>query len=98
MITEIHLGSVWYTIDDGVTTIPITVYSGSIDETVWNALPNGQVTITFYALDIVGNLGSSSVIVTKKDPGIPGPYSVLTLLILFAGIIGLVWRQKQKLN
>jgi peptide/nickel transport system substrate-binding protein len=102
-ITEINLDSFWYSLDNGVTTIPISAYTGSINENAWNALPNGDVTITFYAVDDVGNLGSSSVIVTKNTPTIgpdiiPGPYVILILMVLFAGIIGLIWRQKQKLN
>ena len=101
-VTETNLESVWYSMDDGVTNIPITTYSGTVDEATWLALPEGQVTITFYAVDTVGNIGSASVIVNKSVPAIPpgisGPYPVLILLILFTGIIGLVWRHKQKLN
>jgi ABC-type transport system substrate-binding protein len=102
-ITEIHPGAVWYTMDNGVTTIPITTYSGSINAVAWLLLPNGPVTITFYAIDAVGNIGFSSVIVNKNTPDdlppeIPGPIPFLILLIMFTGIIGLVWKQKQKLN
>lgn len=101
-ITEINLDSFWYSLDNGSTTIPITAYSGSINENAWNALPNGQVTITFYAIDTVGNLGYSSVIVDKDSPTTPsvilGPYTILILMILFAGIIGLTWKQKYYKN
>ena len=100
-ITEDHLASYWYTMEGG-TPIPITVSMGSIDEDEWNALPNGQVNITFYAIDTVGNIGFSYVIINKNaptaPPDIPGPYPILILMILLAGIIGLTWRQKQKLK
>jgi len=98
-ITEINLDYFWYSLDNGTTTISITAYSGSIDENEWNDLPYGQVTIVFYANDTVGNLGFSSVIVNKNRPkGIPGPYSVLIVMTMLLGMIGLTWKQKQKLN
>jgi hypothetical protein len=100
-VTELHLDSVWYSLDGGITNISITSYIGVIDEVAWNALPYEPVIITFYANDTAGNIGSSSVIVYKHPlitPEIPGPFVVLILIILFTGIIGLSWRQKRKLN
>ncbi|MFX1366310.1 MAG: ABC transporter substrate-binding protein [Promethearchaeota archaeon] len=97
-ITEINLDSFWYSLDNGSTTIPITTYNGRIDEDEWNDLSYGDVHITFYALDNAGNLGFSSVMIKKSKQGIPGPYTVLILLIMLAGIIGFSWKQKQKLN
>lgn len=96
-ITEPNLDTVWYTMDGGVNNVTITEYTGSVDTDLWNALPSGQVTITFYAKDTVGNIGSESVIV-NKIPGIPGPNPVLIILILGLGVIGLSWRNKRKLK
>jgi len=87
--------------DDGLTNITITSFLGVINEDAWNALSYGPITITFYANDTVGNLGSSSVIIYKQapaiPPGIPGPSSILILAIFFTGIIFLTWRQRKKL-
>jgi len=98
---DLHRDSVWYTVDNGLTNITITTFLGVINEDAWNALSYGPITITFYANDTVGNLGSSSVIVHKQapviPPGIPGPYPTLILTIIFAGIIFLTWRQRKKL-
>jgi peptide/nickel transport system substrate-binding protein len=100
-ITEDNLVSYWYTLD-GSTAIPITSTTGSINETLWNALPLGQVTITFYGLDSTGNIGFSSVIITKNappaPPDIPGPYPILIIMIVLIEIIGLTWTQKDKLK
>lgn len=100
-VTDLHLAAYWYTLEGG-TPIPITIISGSIDETAWNALPNGQVNITFYAIDYAGNLGFSYVLVNKNTPTpppeIPGPFTFLILVVLFAGIISLTWVQKRKLK
>ncbi|UCC20981.1 MAG: ABC transporter substrate-binding protein [Promethearchaeota archaeon] len=100
-ITDDHLATYWYTLEGG-TPIPTTTLSGSIDETAWNALPNGQVNITFYAIDYAGNIGFSYILVNKNaptpPPEIPGAYTLLILMILFAGIISLTWVQKRKLK
>ena len=96
-ITEPNLDTVWYTMDGGVNNITITEYTGTVDNDLWNALPNGAVTITFYANDTVGNIGSE-VVVVNKNPGIPGANPVLIILILGLGVIGLSWRNKRKLK
>ncbi|MFX1586770.1 MAG: ABC transporter substrate-binding protein [Promethearchaeota archaeon] len=102
-ITESNLDSVWYTMDNGVNNVTITSYSGILDETLWNALPYGIVSITFYANDTAGNVGDSTVLVYKNEPTaepdrIPGPSPILLLTIVLLGIIGLTWQRKHKLN
>ncbi len=64
-ITEPILDTVWYTMDGGVHNITITVFTGSLDENIWNTLSDGQVTIIFYANDTNGNIGTNSVIIIK---------------------------------
>ncbi len=98
IVTEIHLISVWYTLDNGITNIPITSYTGSIDEDEWRALTNGAVNITFYAIDSLGHTGSSSVLVYKKSKGIPGPFPILILAFIALGIIGLTLRRKKEIK
>ncbi len=100
-ITENNLDSVWYTMDGGVNNITITEYTGSVDESIWNTLPDGQVTIIFYANDNAGNIGTNNVIINKNtttQPSIPGPNSILIMLVLVLGILGLVWRSKHRLK
>jgi hypothetical protein len=68
-IKERFLNSTWYSLDGGVTNHSFTL-NGSISESLWDALPSAPVTITFYADDIAGNVGSASVLVDKDldDP------------------------------
>ncbi len=94
-ITETNLASVWYTLDNGITNILITAYKGTIDENEWNALPSGEVNITFYAIDNLGNIGSSSVLVYKRPMGIAGPYPIFILTVIIVGVVGLTLRRKK---
>lgn len=68
-IEERFLISTWYSLDGGLTNHSFTL-NGSISELLWDALPSAPVTITFYADDIAGNVGSASVLVDKDldDP------------------------------
>ncbi|MFX1402275.1 MAG: ABC transporter substrate-binding protein [Promethearchaeota archaeon] len=99
-ITEPNLDSMWYTVDGGITNNTITSLAGTIDQTVWNNLPYGVVTITFYANDTYGNVGSASVLVYKNapvaPPGIPGINPIFLIIMISIGIIGLIWQFKQK--
>ncbi|MFX1476756.1 MAG: NosD domain-containing protein [Promethearchaeota archaeon] len=67
-IEEGNLVKTWYTMDGGITNITFTELTGVINQTLWNTLPNGHVTIRFYARDIAGNIGYSDVIVIKNVP------------------------------
>ncbi|MFX1380580.1 MAG: ABC transporter substrate-binding protein [Promethearchaeota archaeon] len=97
-VTEPHLVSVWYTLDNGLTTIPVTANTGPINTAEWNALPYGEVNITFYAIDSLGNFGSSSVLVYKKPQGIPGPFPILILALIVVGIIGFTLKRKKEIK
>ncbi|MFX0178974.1 MAG: hypothetical protein ACFE78_02220 [Candidatus Hodarchaeota archaeon] len=69
-ITDTNLDSMWYTLDNGITQIPLFAFTGTIDQTEWDKKGNGAVTIRFYANDTLGNSGYTEVIVTKDliDP------------------------------
>jgi len=100
-ISEANLDSMWYTIDNGLTNITIVTLIDNIDETEWNTLPNGQVTIRFYANDTLGNLGTALIVVIKDvfqqtPPGISGFNPILILLITTIGMLGISWRIKKK--
>ena len=65
-INEANMDKMWYSFDGGDTIHFIDSISGKTVQDVWDALPNGEVTITFYANDTVGNVGSASVTFTKN--------------------------------
>ncbi len=101
-VIEDNLHTVWYTLNNGVNSV-ITVYAGIIDEELWNDLPNGPVTITFYANDTAGNLGSDTVIIYKSTPSntpifIPGPNVMLIFFLAIVGMVGLSWRNSKKIK
>jgi hypothetical protein len=54
--------TMWYTLDGGLINITFTL-NGTINQTEWDKLSNGTVTIVFYANDTAGNIGSASVTV-----------------------------------
>lgn len=58
---------VWYSFDGGVTFYNITG-NKFLDQTAWAELAEGDVTITFYANDTLGNEASISVTVVKRIP------------------------------
>jgi len=64
-IVESNLDSIWYTLDGGGTNITTSSLSGTIDQTEWNKLGNGTVTIQFYASDLAGHINTSQVLVLK---------------------------------
>lgn len=69
-ITEPNLDSMWYTLDNGATNIPIFSFTGTIDQIEWDKRGSGTVPIRFYANDTVGNIAYTEVLVTKDliDP------------------------------
>jgi len=98
-VIEPNLGTMWYTLNGGAN-IFITTSSGTINQTAWDAFPEGSITIRFYAEDLVGNRDNAAVIVTKELPQpvgeIPG-YSLFTLIgvmIIFIAIISFVIDKK----
>ncbi|MBD3215567.1 MAG: hypothetical protein GF311_23355 [Candidatus Lokiarchaeota archaeon] len=98
-VTDPNLNQVWYTIDGGLNNVTISSFTGAIDSTLWNSLPNGQVTITFYANDDVGHINSESVIVFKDtpsvSPGIPG-FDILLMLGISIMITFVILKKKFK--
>lgn len=102
-ITELNLDTMWYTLDSGAHNFTITSTFGTINEALWDSLPNGLVTITFYASDLAGNIGSVSVIVTKNyptppEPRIPGFSPLLFITFSLLAIASISLYRKQKLN
>jgi len=90
-IDELNLDTFWYSFDGGVTTYTITSLTGTLNQTAWAALPFGNVTITFYAKDVAGNLASAEVTVEKKVPTEPpfiglDLFTTSILILMFSGV------------
>lgn len=101
-IEETNLNSYWYSLDGGTTNFTISEVTGVISESVWNGLPNGHLTLTFYAKDETNNIGQSSVLITKNSPEEPTPpplipgYDLYLLLGVFSVISTILIRKRLK--
>jgi len=90
-ITESNLDTIWYTLDGGENNFTVLVLTGIVNQELWDNLPNGYITVRFYANDTLGHLNFDEVIIVKdvpiptSQPGIPG-YN----LFMFIGIISLM--------
>jgi len=86
IITDDYLDEMWYTVDGGVTNYTFTE-NVTIDQSAWDALSDGTITLTFYASDIPGNIGSADVIITK-NPSSGGPNIILIFTIVAISVVG----------
>jgi len=89
-IIEENLVSTWYTLEGVAGTFSFTGLTGTIDQGIWDSVPQGAISITFYAEDGAGNIGTETVIVIKRvpsAPSIPGYNLYFLLGIVFIGLI-----------
>ncbi|MFX1502586.1 MAG: nitrous oxide reductase family maturation protein NosD, partial [Promethearchaeota archaeon] len=63
-ITEDYLVSMWYTIDGGLNNYTFTTNS-TINQTRWDAMTDGTITLRFYAIDDLGHVGTAEVSIIK---------------------------------
>jgi len=63
-IIEPNLDEMWYTLDSGLHNHTFEE-NGTIDQFAWDAAPSGSITLTFYARDMIGYIGSDEVIIIK---------------------------------
>ena len=70
-ITDIYVFERWYTIDSGVINYTFTE-NGIINQTAWDEMDDGTITLTFYTSDIIyqyfhniTHIGSASVSIIK---------------------------------
>ncbi|MFX1569721.1 MAG: hypothetical protein ACFFCV_15285 [Promethearchaeota archaeon] len=85
-ITDPHLDTMWYTVNNSATKF-IFAGDGVVDQTVWDIQVDGDVLLTFYANDTVGNIDSENVIIIKRTPrGGTGPD--ITTIIIIVSVIG----------
>jgi hypothetical protein len=83
-IDEGNLDKIWYTLDEGLTNFTITSLSGTIDESIWEGISEGTLTIRFYANDTLGNISWKEVYIIKIIPG-DAPFDIWIFIII--GII-----------
>ena len=103
-INELNLDTIWYTLDGGGTNYTITSLTGTFNQTAWEALSEGSVTIRFYANDTAGNISFIDVEVVKEIPeDIPedsvGPlisFGNYYILFMFIAILSFIILEKQK--
>ena len=76
-IAKPFINEVWYTIDDGLTNIKITSFTGTINQTRWDEILTTQVTIKFYANDIWAYEGYTEVMVNKD---VDAPNSLISFI------------------
>jgi hypothetical protein len=91
VITDLHLDTMWYSIDGGIINITFNS-NNTIDQNEWDKLLNGIYTITFFANDSVGNIVSAAIVIKKiiyehPEDGKDGPELILFTLILLSSII-----------
>lgn len=101
-IIEENLVSTWYTLEGVAGTFSFTGLTGTVNQGIWDSIPQGEISITFYAEDGAGNIGIESVIVIKSipsqpgTPGIPGyNISIMLLGIFSIAIISLLKKMKK---
>ena len=96
-IDELNLDTIWYTLDGGITNYTITGLTGTFNQTAWEALNEGSLTIRFYANDTAGNIGFIDIEVIIEIPEEPiisfGNYY---LLFTFITILSFIILEKQK--
>ncbi len=64
-ITDTFLDIKWYTLDGGLNNYSFTGLTGFIDQSAWDAMPDGMIALKFYASDKPGNIGSAEVNIMK---------------------------------
>jgi len=89
-ISKPNIDSIWFTFDNGEHNFSCGV-SGQIDANLWDNLENGIYNVKFYANDTVGNLGYSTVQISKnvknETPSVHGFNFYVMGFSLLVGII-----------
>jgi len=87
-IVDFNLDSYYYIIsgDSGESIRLISDLSGTIDQTLWDILPAGTYTLTVYANDTLGNLGSNSVTIVKESLALPPEIPFGSFYLVFGSV------------
>ena len=99
-IIEANIHTIWYTLDSGSTNITFTGLTGTISQTIWDSVSEGDVTIRFYVNDSAGNLSYEQVQVVKRiseEGWIPG-YNLFFLLGILSVVAIIISTKLKKFN
>ena len=108
-IIELNIYQLWFKINDSSTSHFISVVSGNnvfaMDSSIWDAIPDGHVLISFYMNDTVGNSGTISVTIIKDTstsppptPGIPGYDLALLISVIFIISVIVIAKRRKLLD
>ncbi len=64
-VSGVNINTTWYTIDGGIINHTITELTGAINQTAWDKLGIGIISVRFYANDSNGYLGFKDIYVIK---------------------------------
>lgn len=64
-ISDIHLDSMWYTLDNGLTNFTFFSPLGITNQSAWTSQEDGNITIRFYASDLANNIAFKDRVVIK---------------------------------
>ncbi|MFX1567561.1 MAG: nitrous oxide reductase family maturation protein NosD [Promethearchaeota archaeon] len=104
-IVEDNLDSYWYIIswDSGESPAFTASLSGTVDQALWDSLPLGNYTLTVYANDTAGNIGSDSVTIIIEglpsgSPAIPfgSFYLIISLVSVAIILISINYKLRKK--
>jgi len=98
-ITDMTLNTTWYTINNSPIKYYFSAVNGinivSVNQSVWNSLPEGNITINFFVNDSAGNISTLDVTVVKDLSGGTLPFGLpelisILLLIIISLVIALI--------
>ncbi|MHA1106956.1 MAG: Loki-CTERM sorting domain-containing protein [Promethearchaeota archaeon] len=109
-INESNLSHLWFNINDSSTNYFVSGVSGNnvftMDSSVWDAVLDGDLLITFYVNDTMGHSGTISVTIIKDTstpstgpaPGIPGYDLVFLISIISIFSVIIIAKRRKLLN
>jgi len=65
-VSDTNLEEIWYQLSNGTVITNNYLWTGSIEQFVWDQVGNGTVTIRFYANDTATNIDDEDVVVRKN--------------------------------
>ena len=80
-VVDHYLDTMWYTVDN--ITYVTFIENTTVNQALWDLLPEGEITIIFYANDTLGNIGYNMVIIIKSIAKSP-----LNIPLNIVGVIG----------
>jgi len=86
-IIDDYVFEMWYTLDGGLHNYTFSGFMGIINQSAWDKISEGNVTLTFYARDIPGNVGTAEVTIIKYligpiTPNGLDPAVIITIVIV----------------